>query len=164
MQEEIFGPLLPIFTYKDIEEVIDFVNTGEKPLTMYIFTNNTAFTKSICAKIPSGSVVVNDTLFQFANMFAPFGGVGHSGMGGYHGKFSFECFSQKRSILVRDGSALLDIPIRYPPYTDFGLNFFKFALKLPDVPVIGLPSFKDMLFVGLAAFALYEIFTRYVPT
>ena len=70
MQEEIFGPLLPIFTYKDIEEVIDFVNTGEKPLTMYIFTNNTAFTKSICAKVPSGSVVVNDTLFQFVNMFA----------------------------------------------------------------------------------------------
>jgi aldehyde dehydrogenase (NAD+) len=112
MSEEIFGPVLPIFTYSDLDEVISYVNEGEKPLTMYIFSSNQKTIKTLSNRIMSGSVLINDCLFQFGNYYAPFGGVGHSGLGGYHGKFSFDCFSQKRPILHRDGTAILDIPIR----------------------------------------------------
>jgi aldehyde dehydrogenase (NAD+) len=112
MQEEIFGPLLPVFRFSQLDEVISYVNEGEKPLTMYIFARNSKVINRLQQEVPSGSIVTNDCLFQFANHFAPFGGVGFSGMGGYRGKFSFEAFSQKRSILRRDDHKFLDIPIR----------------------------------------------------
>eukprot|EP01031_Cornospumella_fuschlensis_P024945 gene24945-30139_t len=137
MQEELFGPLLPVFVYEDIQEVIDYVNQGEKPLTLYIFARNQNLINKITTEISSGSVLVNDTLFTFANLHAPFGGVGHSGMGGYRGKYSFECFSHKRPVLIRNDLPIMDIPIRYPPYTPFGLNLFKTAAKLPDIPPLG---------------------------
>lgn len=146
MQEEIFGPLLPVFPYSDINEVIEYVNSGGKPLTMYIFGKERKAIDNLIERIPSGSVLVNDTLFQFANIYAPFGGVGDSGLGGYHGKFSFECFSHRRPILRRDDHRILDVPLRYPPYTKFGENFLKIAAKLPDLPPIQkLPQF----FIGL---------------
>ena len=135
MTEEIFGPLLPVFKFRRLEEVIEVINEGEKPLTMYIFARDRAPVEKLIAAVSSGSVVVNDCLFQFANVYAPFGGVGFSGMGNYRGRYSFECFSTKRSVLRRDDHRILDVPVRYPPYTDFGLKFFKFAAyNLPDVP------------------------------
>lgn len=80
MKEEIFGPLLPVIKFKELNEVIEFVQSqGEKPLTMYIFSDNRARVDKIIESIPSGSVVVNDVLFQFANHHIPFGGVGNSG-------------------------------------------------------------------------------------
>lgn len=163
MQEEIFGPILPVFTYTDLDEVIAYVNEGEKPLTMYIFSTNQRVIDTLTHRIASGSVVINDTLFQFGNIFAPFGGVGHSGMGGYHGKFSFECFSQKRSVLHRDDTAILDIPIRYPPYTDFALSVFRIAFALPHIPALTYPSLKDIALVALTAFAAYQVYTQYIP-
>ena len=89
MKEEIFGPLLPVIKYKQLQEVITHVKNGEKPLTMYIFAKNRKNIDLLTDHISSGSVVVNDTIFQFANIYLPFGGVGESGIGGYHGKFSY---------------------------------------------------------------------------
>lgn len=112
MNEEIFGPVLPILKYTDINTVIAHVNKHDKPLTMYIFAKNRKLIDKLTNSIDSGSVVVNDCLFQFANVYAPFGGVGASGMGGYHGKFSFDCFSHKRPIMRRDDHLILDAPQR----------------------------------------------------
>lgn len=100
----------------------------------------------LIAAVPSGGVVVNDVIFQFGNVFAPFGGIGQSGMGGYHGRFSFEDFTFKRAVLHRDGSKLMDIYLRYPPYSKTNEQIFKFAIKLPAIPP--LPSPWKLLAVG----------------
>jgi aldehyde dehydrogenase (NAD+) len=152
MSEELFGPLLPVFKYSHVDEIINYVNSDEKPLTMYIFARDQRFVDKLITSISSGSVLVNDTLFNFANIHAPFGGVGHSGMGGYRGRFSFECFSHRRSILRRDDHAWLDMPIRYPPYSKFALNVFLLAMKIPDLPAM---SFRKLLLhlLGLGALA-----------
>eukprot|EP00598_Pedospumella_elongata_P006884 CAMPEP_0184985614 /NCGR_PEP_ID=MMETSP1098-20130426/14206_1 /TAXON_ID=89044 /ORGANISM="Spumella elongata, Strain CCAP 955/1" /LENGTH=500 /DNA_ID=CAMNT_0027509707 /DNA_START=33 /DNA_END=1532 /DNA_ORIENTATION=- len=131
MTEEIFGPLLPVLKYKDINAVIKHIKENEKPLTLYIFARNRRLIDRLTNEISSGSAVVNDCLYQFANLYAPFGGVGESGMGGYHGHFSFTCFSHRRPILRRDDHAILDVPFRYPPYSDFALSIFRFAMSLP---------------------------------
>lgn len=91
---------------------------------------------------------MNDIIYQFGNVFAPFGGIGESGMGGYHGKFSFEDFTFKRAVLRRDGSRLMDIYLRYPPYSDFNEKIFKLALKLPSLPPLRLPSLWEIISVG----------------
>lgn len=90
----------------------------------------------VISEVTSGGVLVNDCLYHFGNSFTPFGGVGPSGMGGYHGEFSMEAFSHRRTIMRRDDHRILDIPIRYPPYTDFGLSVFRTATKLPALPSI----------------------------
>ena len=83
----------------------------------------------VCKEVTSGAVLVNDVLYHFGNSYTPFGGVGPSGLGGYHGKFSFEAFSHRRTIMRRDDHLLLDVPIRYPPYSDKALGIFKFLAK-----------------------------------
>lgn len=114
MEDEIFGPILPIIAYEtehDIEKII--VNYG-KPLGLYIFSSNKKFQNRILRKYSFGGGVINDTVMQITNKKIPFGGVGNSGNGGYHGKFSFDLFSHKKSILKR--ATWLDVPLRYPPY------------------------------------------------
>lgn len=127
LEEEIFGPILPIFEYKNKEEVIDFINQKEKPLALYIFSNNNKFQNEIISNTQSGGVCINDTIIHIGNNELPFGGVGGSGFGSYHGKYSFETFSHKRSILKN--SFKLDIKLRYPPFTDFKLKLLKKFLK-----------------------------------
>lgn len=157
MQEELFGPLLPVFKYKNVDEIIQYVNAGEKPLTMYIFAADKQLVQRLVNDVSSGSVLVNDVLFTFANPHAPFGGVGHSGMGGYHGKFSFECFSHKKPVLYRDDHKWLDIPIRYPPYSKLALDIFRIGAKLPDFPALCVCKQKMTLLVvilaGIVAYA-----------
>lgn len=139
MSEEIFGPLLPIIKVSKIEEGIEFIKGNdvfEKPLALYIYGKNRKVIDHIIHSIPSGGVLVNDCLFHFGNSFVPFGGVGPSGLGGYHGKFSFECFSHRRSIMRRDDHMILDAPIRYPPYTKSALKAFKLAAGLPPIPPV----------------------------
>mmetsp|Transcript_9633 Transcript_9633/g.15908 ORF Transcript_9633/g.15908 Transcript_9633/m.15908 type:complete len:461 (+) Transcript_9633:54-1436(+) len=112
MTEEIFGPLLPVHKYSDLNTVLEHVKEGEKPLTIYIFARNRRNIDTITNTLSSGSVVVNDALVQFANFYAPFGGVGESGIGGYHGIFSFKAFSHQKPILRRDDHLVLDVPFR----------------------------------------------------
>ncbi len=116
MQEEIFGPILPILEYEDIEEVITMVNSHPKPLALYLFTRSKELEDRIVKCIPFGGGCINDTLVHLATSYMPFGGVGDSGMGGYHGKWSFDTFTHKKSILKK--SNMLDINIRYAPYKD----------------------------------------------
>ncbi len=126
MQSEIFGPILPIMTYRNINEAIDYVNSHPKPLALYVFTKNKKLSKKVLKETSSGGACVNDTISHIASTEMPFGGVGASGMGGYHGKFSFEAFSHAKSVMER--SQMIDPPLRYAPYR-MNLGTLKFLLK-----------------------------------
>ena len=114
MKEEIFGPILPILTYSNDADLEKIISKYEKPLSLYVFTTNTAFAEQIIQKFSFGGGCVNDTIVQFTNKRLPFGGVGHSGIGSYHGKKSFDLFSHKKAIVKK--ANWLDFPLRYAPY------------------------------------------------
>jgi len=114
MQEEIFGPILPVLEYGDLTEAISFVNSRPRPLTLYAFSSRRDTFRRITAETCSGGATFNDTLLHLASPHLPFGGVGDSGYGRYHGKAGFETFSNQRSILYKP--FWLDVPLRYPPY------------------------------------------------
>jgi aldehyde dehydrogenase (NAD+) len=116
MKEEIFGPLLPIISYENETELETIISKYEKPLSLYVFSTNSAFSKKIVAKYSFGGGCINDTVIQFSNKRLPFGGVGHSGIGAYHGKYSFDTFSHKKAIVKK--ANWLDIPLRYAPYSN----------------------------------------------
>ncbi len=115
MREEIFGPLLPVLEYDNFEEVYAVIERNPKPLASYIFSGDKRLIKEFLTRVRSGTSAVNETVMQFASPHLPFGGVGTSGIGKYHGKKSFETFSNMRSVLVK--SNLFDVWLRYPPYT-----------------------------------------------
>jgi aldehyde dehydrogenase (NAD+) len=114
MKEEIFGPILPILTYETEAEIHNVISNYEKPLAFYIFSENHSFAKKLISEYSFGSGCINDTVVHFSNKRLPFGGVGHSGIGAYHGKLSFDIFSHHKAI-VKKGN-WLDIPMRYAPY------------------------------------------------
>jgi aldehyde dehydrogenase (NAD+) len=114
MQEEIFGPILPVIDFEDLAEVIPRIKKLPKPLALYFFSNNKSRCEKIIKDIPFGGGCINDTLLHFANPHLPFGGVGSSGMGSYHGKKSFDTFSHQKSVLKK--YLRFDAPLRYPPY------------------------------------------------
>ncbi|MGK0367381.1 MAG: aldehyde dehydrogenase (NAD+) [Thermoproteota archaeon] len=126
MKEEIFGPLLPIMTFSDLPEVTKFINNRAKPLSLYVFSNNEDFQNKILAYTTAGGVCINDTLVHAANPHLPFGGVGESGVGSYHGKFSFDTFTHQKAVIKK--SVWPDIPIRYAPYKD-KIKFLKIFFK-----------------------------------
>jgi aldehyde dehydrogenase (NAD+) len=117
MQEEIFGPLLPIVTVNNEHEAIEFINSRAKPLGLYVFTSNKNLAKAIIHATSAGSTCVNDVIFQIAPPSLPFGGVGESGLGNYHGKYSFDTFSHPRSVVFSPLWAEPVLSIRNPPYT-----------------------------------------------
>jgi aldehyde dehydrogenase (NAD+) len=123
MQEEIFGPILPILTYDTIEEAIELVNARPKPLALYFFSRDRQKQDRILQATSSGGVCINDTVMQVGVNTLPFGGVGESGIGSYHGKASFNTFSHFKSVLKRD--FWLDLGWRYAPYTAAKLNQIK---------------------------------------
>jgi aldehyde dehydrogenase (NAD+) len=123
MGEEIFGPILPVLTYDQLDEVIQKVVDRPKPLALYIFAQDAAVQSQILSATSSGGVCINDTVMQWAMPNLPFGGVGNSGIGNYHGRASFDTFSHYRSVLKR--SMLLDLQWRYAPYTAAGLRQIK---------------------------------------
>lgn len=114
MKQEIFGPILPVITYDEISEVIDIVNSMPKPLALYFFSNNRKKQRKIVENISAGGVTINDTIMHIASSKLPFGGVGNSGIGSYHGRFSFDTFSNQKPVVYK--GTWLDIPIRYAPY------------------------------------------------
>lgn len=123
MQEEIFGPILPIISYSNVSEIIDYIKQQEKPLALYLFTKNNKIKKRFLDEVSFGGGCINDALMHISNHNLPFGGVGHSGMGNYHGKHGFDCFSHKKSILER--SNYLEPSIKYPPYTKKKMQIIK---------------------------------------
>ena len=116
MQEEIFGPILPVMTFDNINEPIDYINENEKPLAFYYFGRNKK-AKEVLARTTSGGACINDTLMHITNHNLPFGGVGNSGMGKYHGHDSFLAFSNKRSIIT--STTWIDLPLKYVPFKYF---------------------------------------------
>ncbi|MEI7660975.1 MAG: aldehyde dehydrogenase [Bacteroidota bacterium] len=114
MQEEIFGPILPVMEFTDLSEVTRYVNSHPKPLAFYYFSDNTKKQEQMLGTTTSGGGCINEVLMHIANDRLPFGGVGNSGIGHYHGKYSFEVFSHSRSIMKK--ANFIDIPIRYAPY------------------------------------------------
>ncbi|KAH9711151.1 Aldehyde dehydrogenase family 3 member F1 [Citrus sinensis] len=125
MTEEIFGPILPIITLNNIQESIEFINSRPKPLVIYAFTKDETFKKQIVSGTSSGSLIFNDTLVQQLCDVLPFGGVGQSGIGRYHGHYSFETFSHEKAIMQR--SFFLELEPRYPPWNDFKMKFLRLA-------------------------------------
>jgi aldehyde dehydrogenase (NAD+) len=125
MQQEIFGPILPIVTVKNISESIPFVNKRAKPLALYIFSKNKDFEQRVLTSTSAGMVCINDGFMFAANPNLPFGGVGSSGTGAYHGKIGFDNFSHLKTVMKR--SFWFDVPLRYPPFTD---KKFKLLKKL----------------------------------
>lgn len=115
MQEEIFGPILPVIEYDDIFKVIEKLKFMDKPLSMYIFSEDKEHIDRLTYDLSSGGVCINDTIMHLTNPNLEFGGVGESGMGGYHGKFGFMNFSNRKSIMIRSNN--IDIKIKYPPYS-----------------------------------------------
>lgn len=124
MNDEIFGPILPVIDYHDLNEAISIVNKYPKSLAVYLFSNNREKQERVLRETSSGGVCINDTSIHIFTTTLPFGGVGDSGIGNYHGKASFDTFSHKKSVMKK--SFLFDINLRYPPYKDK----FKYMKKM----------------------------------
>ena len=123
MQDEIFGPILPVLPVRDVDEAIAFVNRGEKPLALYVFTKRPEIERAVLERTSSGGACVNAMLWHIGNANLPFGGVGESGMGAYHGRHGFEALSHRRSVLRK--STRVDPSIIYPPFTKLKKALFK---------------------------------------
>lgn len=149
MKEEIFGPILPILNVANSDQAIDFINKNEKPLVIYVFSTDKKTHEFFVQNTSSGNLLINDTLMHLSCETIPFGGVGNSGMGRYHGKFSFDTFSHEKGTLIRSLDRISESlqAIRYPPYTNENIKLIKKASK--KMP---LPSFKH--FSGILIFLL----------
>ena len=116
LNEEIFGPIFPLIEFSEIEEVISYVNERPKPLALYYFTNDKKKIKRVLSETSSGGACINDTIVHVGSHKLPFGGIGNSGMGDYHGKYSFDTFSHRKSVVFSSGK--IDIKLKYPPYQE----------------------------------------------
>ena len=123
MQEEIFGPILPVLTFKNFNDALHQVATYEKPLSAYLFTDKSEEKEQFVSKISFGGGCINDVMMHLSNDHLPFGGVGNSGMGNYHGKYGFDAFSHKKAVLSRATWGEPDL--KYPPYTAKKLEWIK---------------------------------------
>lgn len=128
MQEEIFGPILPIVPVKNVDEAINFINDREKPLALYVFSRDNKLIKRVIDETSSGGVTGNDVIMHFTVNSLPFGGVGASGMGAYHGKYSFDTFSHLRPCLLKGLKGEGANKLRYPPNSESKVSWAKFLL------------------------------------
>ncbi len=127
MADEIFGPILPVLSFENINQVVQHINRGEKPLSLYYFSENRKKQKEVLLKTYSGDAAINEVVMHFTNLSLPFGGVGYSGMGSYHGKRSFDLFSHERSVMKT--TTKFDLPLRYPPYKNYVLKLLRFLFR-----------------------------------
>ncbi|CAD8103165.1 unnamed protein product [Paramecium sonneborni] len=148
MTEEIFGPILPVFTFNDIGKVITFINSRPKPLALYYYGNNSKNKKLLEQQTSSGAIVHNDSVFHLLNPNLPFGGVGNSGYGAYHGIAGFKGCSHAKPVFNKSTLNIYPFNIRYPPFTKHKLQtlslFFKFA-ELPQRHVVNATLFISFL-------------------
>ncbi|MFQ5445756.1 MAG: aldehyde dehydrogenase family protein, partial [Saprospiraceae bacterium] len=127
MQEEIFGPLLPIRTYRDLQEAIDYINAGERPLTLNIFSKNKKTIRHIIRETRAGGTTINNSAMHFYNHDLPFGGINNSGIGKSHGFYGFQDFSHARAIYRQDFPGALDL--LKPPYTAWKEKLMELTIK-----------------------------------
>ena len=128
MQEEIFGPILPVITYENLDEAISEIKNREKPLSCYVFTSSTTLKNKIINELSFGSGAINECIMQITNSNMPFGGVGESGIGAYHGEFGFKTFSHFKSMLEKP--SWFEPSLKYYPRTKFKFNLIKFLMRL----------------------------------
>ncbi len=128
MQEEIFGPILPVITYENLDEAISEIKKREKPLSCYVFTSSTTLKNKIINELSFGSGAINECIMQITNSNMPFGGVGESGIGAYHGEFGFKTFSHFKSMLEKP--SWFEPSLKYYPRTKFKFNLIKFLMRL----------------------------------
>ncbi|XP_014467617.1 PREDICTED: aldehyde dehydrogenase, dimeric NADP-preferring isoform X2 [Dinoponera quadriceps] len=152
MQHEIFGPILPIVNINNAYEAIEFINSREKPLAMYIFSQNEKIKSLFTNNTSSGGFVLNDTLMHAAVETLPFGGIGNSGMGAYHGKYSFDTFTHKKGCLYRTYNKLAEnlAQCRYPPYSDAKMNILQQLMKKRS----GIPGLKYWAYLLMFGFGV----------
>lgn len=127
MEEEIFGPVLPILEYEDLNEIINKINSRPKPLALYLFTESREVEKKVVENISYGGGCINDTMTHLASPFLPFGGVGTAGVGSYHGQRSFETFSHMKSVLKK--STRFNLKFIFPPYTKNKMDMLRRVMK-----------------------------------
>jgi len=123
MQEEIFGPLIPIIEYGNFNDIVKIIEANKNPLALYIFSKEKDFIDRLVENISFGGGCINDTIMHITNYNLPFGGIGNSGIGSYHGKKSFDSFSHKKSIMR--SNSFIDIKFKYPPYTERAYKLIK---------------------------------------
>lgn len=153
MQEEIFGPILPIVNVNSAQEAVDFINEREKPLSLYLYSNDKKVQELFISRTSSGGLTINECLLQLSIESLPFGGVGNSGMGAYHGTASFETFSHYKSVLIRDLGWLSETlgSVRYPPYTSRNETVMKMLLKNRKLPSFGVLGYVGSFALGALA-------------
>jgi aldehyde dehydrogenase (NAD+) len=127
MQEEIFGPILPLLPYTKFEDVLSYIQDHEKPLSAYLFSNDKAEQAAWLGQLSFGGGCINDAIMHITNPNLPFGGVGQSGTGSYHGKAGFDAFSHRKSVFKKP--SLFEVPLKYPPYTAVKMNWIKRLLQ-----------------------------------
>lgn len=123
MQDEIFGPILPVIEMESIEDMVNLINSRPEPLALYLFTSDSHIKRLFMERIRSGALLYGDCLVHFVSPWLPFGGIGESGIGKYHGKWGFEAFTNEKAIV--DRPRVLDLPVRYPPYNKWKMSFIK---------------------------------------
>lgn len=158
MQEETFGPVLPIFNVSGPDEAVEKVNKGEKPLALYCFSNSSSTQKKFVEGTSSGGCCVNDVISHMTLDSLPFGGVGNSGMGGYHGWFSYDCFSHRKSVMVKKLSMEPTMSIRYPPYSDTKMKIARMILEKSLKSTWGFCSLALITSISVAAAAALFFF------
>jgi aldehyde dehydrogenase (NAD+) len=126
MQEEVFGPLLPILTYNNLDSLVEYLKVQPAPLALYIFTRNIRKAKKIMSEVPSGGGMINEVVMHFINMNAPFGGLGESGMGNYHGRAGFEAFSHHKSVMIKP--TWFEVFLKYPPHYKINQRIYRSLL------------------------------------
>jgi aldehyde dehydrogenase (NAD+) len=127
MKDEIFGPILPVISFSNLDETIKMVKDRPKPLSCYIYSKNKKTIDKLLKEISFGGGAINDSLMHITNDNLPFGGVGHSGIGSYHGKYGFNAFSHYKSIL--DKPFWLETPLKYSPYSIKKLKMLKWLFE-----------------------------------
>jgi len=159
MQEEIFGPILPVMAVSEAQEAVNYITSRPKPLSLYVFSKDKKTQKLFQDATSSGSMVMNDAVVHLSVETLPFGGVGESGMGSYHGRYSFLTFSHEKSVLVRDFSKFGEYlgETRYPPYEEWKINRLDFLVKNRKMPsVMKLLSYLLTFFVGAGSVFLFK--------
>jgi len=163
MQEEIFGPILPILNVEGVEEAISLINSRDKPLALYVFSDRKSVINKLRDHTSSGGFTVNETIMQLAVEELPFGGVGASGMGAYHGKLGFDTFTHYKPVLHKSlgwmGEKMGEF--RYPPYNKNNISFIRTIIKNRELPGFGFLGYLIFLLIGAAigvgATTLYSV-------
>jgi len=152
MQEEIFGPILPIISVGSVDEAVQLINSRDKPLALYVFSENDGVINKIRDSTSSGGFTVNETVLQLSVEELPFGGVGASGVGSYHGKFGFDTFSHLKPVLHKDLGWLGEgiTSFRYPPYDPKNMGYIRQLMKNRELPGFSFMKYVLMLLIGAA--------------